>query len=69
MVKMSSATGAAGAASAGLYAVVTMPAQLAAVPDDAHEKKHHVKPGKEFTNPWDSYRDFVGWQMGLKIWW
>jgi N-acyl-phosphatidylethanolamine-hydrolysing phospholipase D len=39
----------------GLYAAVSNPAQVAAKPEDADEKKHHLKNGKGFTNPWDSY--------------
>ncbi|KAJ4305396.1 hypothetical protein N0V90_000927 [Kalmusia sp. IMI 367209] len=66
---MSSAGGVAGIASAGLYAVVSNPAQIGARPEDADEKRHHLKGGKGFVNPWDSFRDFVGWQMGLKLLW
>ncbi|KAF1921252.1 beta-lactamase superfamily domain-containing protein [Ampelomyces quisqualis] len=40
---------------AGMYAVVSNPAQLAAQPEDAKDKAHHLKNGKGFTNPWDSY--------------
>lgn len=67
-VKMSSAGG-AGLASAGLYAVVSNPMAVGAKPEDADEKAHHLKGGKGFINPWDSYRDFVGWQMGLRLLW
>lgn len=37
---------------------VTSPGPLGPVPDDAKDKKHHVKGG--FTNPWDSYKDMSG---------
>lgn len=40
---------------AGLYAVVSNPTQVAAEPEDAKDKAHHLKNGKGFTNPWDSY--------------
>jgi hypothetical protein len=42
---------------AGLHAVVTNPAQVGAKPEEAEGKKHHLKGGKGFVNPWDSYRD------------
>lgn len=31
-----------------------------AVPEEAKEKRHHLKDGKGFTNPWDSWRNFSG---------
>ena len=60
-----SSLGAAGI-SAGLYAVVSNPAQIAAVPEDAKEKRHHLKNGKGFTNPWDSYVEVGAWELLLK---
>ena len=56
-VKMSTAGGIGAAASVALYAVVSNPAQVAAVPEDAHEKKHHLKNGKGYRNPWDSFTE------------
>jgi len=45
---------------AALYAcTMTSPTALGAVPEDAEAKAHHVKGGKGFTNPWDSWRDFT----------
>lgn len=67
-VKMSSAGGAGGAAAA-MYVVVSNPVAVAARPEDADEKAHHLKNGKGFTNPWDSFRDFAGWQMGMRLLW
>lgn len=64
---MSSAAGALGAA--GLYAVVSNPAQLGARPEDAEEKRHHLKHGRGFTNPWDSWVEKSGWQLGLSMLW
>lgn len=54
-VKMSSAGLGAGIGSAGLYAVVSNPAQVGAKPEEAAELKHHLKNGKGFRNPWDSF--------------
>jgi N-acyl-phosphatidylethanolamine-hydrolysing phospholipase D len=54
--RMSSASG---MAAAGLYSLtMSSPAALGAVPEDSAEKKHHLKNGKGFTNPWESWRDF-----------
>lgn len=55
---------------AGLYALVSNPAQLGTVPEEANEKRHHLKNGKGFTNPWDSYVDIGFWQLLVKgMWW
>ncbi|KAK7556653.1 Zn-dependent hydrolase/oxidoreductase [Phyllosticta citricarpa] len=44
--------------SAALYATVVSAAQLTgAVPEDLHDKAHHVKAGKGFVNPWESWRN------------
>lgn len=40
---------------AGLYAAISTPTQSAAEPEEAKDKKHHLKGAKGFTNPWDSY--------------
>jgi hypothetical protein len=58
-VKMSTAGGVGAAASAALYAVVSNPAQVAAVPEDAQAKAHHLKNGKGFRNPWDSFTEIT----------
>ncbi|KAF9696916.1 hypothetical protein EKO04_005087 [Ascochyta lentis] len=49
--------------SAGLYAAVSNPSQIAAQPEDAAAKAHHLKNGKGFTNPWDSYTELNPFQM------
>lgn len=56
-VIMSTAGGVGAVASAALYAVVSNPAQIAAVPEDAQEKNHHLKNGKGYRNPWDSFAE------------
>lgn len=53
---------------AALYAATVSPASITgAVPEEAKDKKHHLKNGKGFDNPWDSWRDFngpaIGWAM------
>ncbi|KAI2475796.1 N-acyl-phosphatidylethanolamine-hydrolyzing phospholipase D [Pyrenophora tritici-repentis] len=54
----------------GLYAAVSNPAQIASQPEEAAEKRHHLKNGKGFTNPWDSYMEFGFWELVVKgIWW
>jgi hypothetical protein len=62
-LKMSSAGLGGGLGSAALYAVVSNPAQVGAQPEDAKELKHHLKNGKGFTNPWESFRDFTPWKI------
>ncbi|CAA9966750.1 N-acyl-phosphatidylethanolamine-hydrolyzing phospholipase D [Pyrenophora teres f. maculata] len=54
----------------GLYAAVSNPAQIASQPEEAAEKRHHLKNGKGFTNPWDSYLESSFWELVVKgIWW
>jgi hypothetical protein len=48
---------------AGLYAAVSNPAQIGAKPEDAELKAHHLKNGKGFVNPWDSYKDLRPWEI------
>jgi hypothetical protein len=60
-IKMSSIGGAG--IGAGLYAAVTNPAQIAAQPEEAAQKAHHLKNGKGFTNPWDSYTELSAFQV------
>ncbi|KAE8453760.1 hypothetical protein EG329_009271 [Mollisiaceae sp. DMI_Dod_QoI] len=53
-----------------LYAVsMTSPTALGAVPEDVETKAHHLKHGKGFTNPWESWRDFSAPEMMRKIIW
>lgn len=67
-VKMSSA-GAAGIGAAGLYAIVSNPAQIGARPEEAEERSHHLQNGKGFVNPWDSFRDFNPFKIMLSMVW
>lgn len=61
--KMSSIGGAG--IGAGLYAAVSNPGQVLSQPEEAAAKAHHLKNGKGFTNPWDSY----GEMSALSIFW
>jgi N-acyl-phosphatidylethanolamine-hydrolysing phospholipase D len=66
---MSTAGIGAGIGSAGLYAVVTNPAQVGAKPEEAAELRHHLKHGKGFVNPWDSYKDVSPWKLLPQMLW
>lgn len=47
------------ATAAILYAATISTSSLAgAVPEEAKDKRHHLKDGKGFTNPWESWRTF-----------
>jgi N-acyl-phosphatidylethanolamine-hydrolysing phospholipase D len=49
---------------AAVYAVaVSLSTTTGAVPDDAKEKRHHVKGGVGFQNPWDSWFERGGFQI------
>lgn len=52
---------------AALYAAVSMPMKAAAEPEEAKELRHHIKDGKGFANPWDSYTEFTGLSIMRKI--
>ena len=59
-----------GSTSAALYAVVSSPLQATgAEPEEAKELRHHVKDGKGFVNPWDSYIERSGPQIGRAMIW
>lgn len=60
-VKMSSIGGAG--IGAGLYAAVSNPGQVLSQPEEAAAKAHHLKNGKGFTNPWDSYKEMGAFQI------
>jgi N-acyl-phosphatidylethanolamine-hydrolysing phospholipase D len=69
-VKMSSIVGSAvGIGSAGLYAVVSNPAQMGAEPEDAKDKAHHLKGGKGFRNPWDSFKEMSIGKLFYEMGW
>ncbi|EON64824.1 hypothetical protein W97_04058 [Coniosporium apollinis CBS 100218] len=56
--------------STALYAAVVSSSQMmGAVPEDAKDRTHHLKDGKGFRNPWDSYREMsVTAIMKAMIW-
>jgi len=54
-----------GMTAAALYAcTISSPATLGAVPEDTDAKAHHLKNGKGFINPWESWHDMSGPQIG-----
>lgn len=54
-----------GMAAAALYAyAMSSPVALGAVPEDSEAKKHHLKNGKGFTNPWESWREWGAFEIG-----
>lgn len=56
--------------SAVLYAcTISSPTALGAVPEDAEGKAHHLKDGKGFTNPWESWKDMVGPKIPITMAW
>jgi N-acyl-phosphatidylethanolamine-hydrolysing phospholipase D len=56
--------------SAALYAAVTSPTALTgAAPEDAPELRHHVKNGKGFINPWDSFVELGSFKILRTILW
>lgn len=46
-----------GTAAALYAATVSSSNVLGAAPEEAKEKQHHLKDGKGFINPWDSWLD------------
>ncbi|KKY21227.1 putative zn-dependent hydrolase oxidoreductase family [Diplodia seriata] len=56
--------------SAVLYAIAVSASQwTGAVPDDAKDLAHHVRGGKGFVNPWDSYQELsVPRLLGGLLW-
>ena len=58
------------ATAAALYAATISTSQIAgAVPEEAKEKRHHLKDGKGFTNPWDSWKNMSGPAIGGAMIW
>ena len=44
-----------------LYAATISNASITgAVPEESKERRHHLKDGKGFTNPWDSWKEMSG---------
>lgn len=55
---------------AALYAcTMTPPMPLGAVPEESKDKAHHLKGGKGFTNPWESWKEMSGFQIGGAMAW
>lgn len=57
-IQATTMAGSVTAATAYALASISTPSALGAVPEDAADKKHHVKNGVGFTNPWESWKDF-----------
>lgn len=63
-------TMAGGMTAAVLYAcTMTSPSALSAVPEDAEARAHHLKNGKGFTNPWESWKEMSAAQIGRAMAW
>lgn len=61
---------AGGMTAAALYAcTMTSPTALGAVPEDTEAKAHHLKNGKGFTNPWESWVEMSAAQLGTAMVW
>jgi hypothetical protein len=55
---------------AALYACsMSSPSALGAVPEDAPDKKHHLKSGVGFQNPWESWKELSGPKIGGAVIW
>ncbi|KAI9844012.1 MAG: hypothetical protein M1837_005947 [Sclerophora amabilis] len=48
-------------------ATVTEPTRSSAAPSDVKDRTHHVKGGKGFSNPWESWRDLEGFKIGAAL--
>jgi hypothetical protein len=60
----------AASTSAALYASVISASQVTgAVPEDAADLRHHLKHGKGFRNPWDSFVDPIGPKIIMQMLW
>ncbi|KAL2044022.1 hypothetical protein N7G274_003543 [Stereocaulon virgatum] len=65
-----SQTMASSATAAALYAATISSASVVgAQPEEAKDKAHHLKDGKGFTNPWDSWRNFTGPEIVKALLW
>ncbi|KAI9885928.1 MAG: hypothetical protein M1823_002254 [Watsoniomyces obsoletus] len=53
-----------GTVTALLSATVAQTSQPGTEPEEARERRHHLKDGKGFTNPWDSWRDMEAFEIG-----
>ena len=58
------------ATATALYAATISTSLItSAVPEEAKDKKHHLKDGKGFTNPWDSWKNMSGPAIGKALLW
>lgn len=58
-----------GTVAATLYACTfSAPTALGAVPEESRAKPHHLKNGKGFTNPWESWADINASMVISGIW-
>ncbi len=58
------------ATAAALYAAtVSSSAITGASPEEVKEKRHHVKDGKGFVNPWDSWKEMQGPAIAREMIW
>ncbi|KAK6582346.1 hypothetical protein PZA11_004754 [Diplocarpon coronariae] len=59
-----------GGITAALYACsMSPPSATGAVPEDSTAKAHHLKDGRGFTNPWPSWREMNGLEIGAAMAW
>ena len=55
---------------AALYAATKSVSSITeAVPEEAKDKKHHLKDGSGFTNPWESWRNMSALQIMKSMAW
>jgi len=58
------------ATAAALYAATVSSSTITgATPEEAKEKRHHVKDGKGFVNPWDSWKEMPGPAIAREMIW
>lgn len=55
---------------ASLYAATISPSSIVgAEPEEAKDNRHHLKDGKGFDNPWDSWKNMSGPAIGRAMAW
>ncbi|KAI9793408.1 MAG: hypothetical protein M1816_000300 [Peltula sp. TS41687] len=52
-----------GAITAMLTATIAQTPRPGVEPEEAKERRHHLKDGNGFTNPWESWRDLQASQI------
>lgn len=59
---------ATGTITAAIYtATFSIPTDADTAPEDAKTRPHHVKHGKGFVNPWDSWRNVGGREIMMAM--